>query len=420
MRFVSLIFVTVMACVLPGFAETIALTNGRVLTAGEAGALENATVIIEGHQITGVGADVDIPAHARIIDVSGKTLTPGLIVASTTLGAVEINDRANANDIESRSSSYGAGADIQYAINPNSSLIPVARSGGVSGAVVMPGLNAKTGGAIGFGGQAAFISTAEDVRPVTQAQVAVTLNLLGSTQGRAAVYPQLAAVFKDAAAFAEDPNPKTASSYKAVKWSAADLQALVPVMRGEAPLIVAVDRASDILTLLEIVGPYDIAVVLEGAAEAWTVAEEIAAADIAVILDPYENLPRTFNAVFASQQNATRLHDAGVRLLVVPPLSGHDERLVRYRAGVAAAAGLPNNIALEAITSGPAKVFGLTDYGQIAPGKVADIAVWSGDPFEPLSELEAFYIAGAPQPLENRQTALRQKYRSDRVSAGTK
>ena len=57
-------------------------------------------------------------------------------------------------------------------------------------------------------------------------------------------------------------------------------------------------------------------------------------------------------------------------------------------------------------------MLGLDAYGEIAPGKIADIAVWSGDPFEPLSDLVALYIDGELQPLKDRQTALGDKYRS--------
>jgi imidazolonepropionase-like amidohydrolase len=143
------------------------------------------------------------------------------------------------------------------------------------------------------------------------------------------------------------------------------------------------------------------------------VADRILAAGASVILDPYENLPQNFNAVLASSHNALLLHQAGVPIMIVPPRAGHDARLLRYRAGVATAGGLPAEVALAAITSGPARMLGLDDYGEIAPGKIADIAVWSGDPFEPLSHLEALYIGGEIQPPEDRQTALRIKY-SDR------
>lgn len=412
MRFFSILSAAVSICFSPALAQPLAITNAKVMTGGAAGELENATILIENGRFTAVGEDVAIPADAQTVDMSSKVITPGLIVASTTLGAVEINDRANANDIDGASPTLSAGVDIQYAINPNSSLIPVARRGGVTRAIVTPGLEAKTGGAAAFGGQAALISTAANGEAVSRSQVAITLNLLGSDQGRAAVFPQLAAMLEDASNFAEDPAPERVSSFKAVKWTEADLQALVPVMRAEVPLYVAVERASDISAFLKITARYNLRVVFVGAAEAWSVANQIAAAGASVVLDPYENLPQNFNAVLASSKNAVRLHEAGVPVVIVPPRAGHDARLLRYRAGVAVSDGLPKDAALAAITSGPALMLGLDDYGEISPGKRADMAVWSGDPFEPLSELDALYIDGVLQPLENRQTALQEKYRA--------
>ncbi|WP_084399162.1 amidohydrolase family protein [Henriciella aquimarina] len=410
MRFSSLVAAAACFGVSIASAQTTAFTNGRVLTAGQANGVENATVLIEDDQIVAVGQGVTIPADAEVVDASGKVITPGFIVASTTMGAVEINDRANANDIDGRSSALSAGVDIQYAINPASTLIPVARSGGVSRAVVTPGLDAATGANVAFGGQAALISTTATGETISEPQVAVTLNLLGSDQGRGAVFPQLKAMLEDAAGFAADPSPERASAFKAVKWSPADLMALVPVMRGEVPLFVTVQRASDISALLDVTADYDLRLVLVGASEAWKVADRIADTGASVVLNPADNLPGNFNEVFASSQNVVRLAEAGVEIALIGPRAGHDARLVRYHAGLAAANGLPKDTALRAITSSPARMLGLVDYGEIAPGQVADIAVWSGDPFEPLSDLEALYISGERQPLENRQTVLREKY----------
>ena len=393
-------------------AQTLALKNARVMTATEAGTLEGVTVLLDGDKIIAVGVDVDIPEAAQVSDMTGKTLTPGFIVASTTLGTVEINDRANANDIDARSGSLTAAADIQYAVNPNSSLLPVARADGVGRAIVTPGLSAGTGSVVAFGGQAALITTSENGAVVSKAQVAVTLNLLGSDQGRAAIFPQLKMMLADAASYADAPSADRVPSFRGAKWSQADLEALTPVMRGQVPLVVAVERASDISALLDITDQHDLRVVLVGAAEAWTLADRIASSGASVILDPYENLPQNFDAVLANATGFNTLHSAGVPVMLVPPRAGHDARLVRSRAGVAAAAGLPVDVALRAITSTPANVFGLAEYGEIAPGKTADIAVWSGDPLEPLSVLESFYISGELQSLETRQSSLREKYSS--------
>ena len=73
--------------------------------------------------------------------------------------------------------------------------------------------------------------------------------------------------------------------------------------------------------------------------------------------------------------------------------------------------GLSNEQALAAITAMPARIFGLADRGTLAPGQRGDVVVWDGDPLELTSAPVAVLIAGVPQPLDNRQTALRDRYR---------
>lgn len=392
-------------------AETFVLSNGTIHSGGEAGTLTGVDLLIEDGVITSIGAGFPVPSDSIQVDLAGKVVTPALIHAGSTLGAVEINDRANANDIDAASDALSAGVDIAYALNPNSTLIPIARASGIGRAIVTPGLQGKTGSNVRFGGQAALITTRANVDVLVTPRVAVTLNLLGSDRGRAAIFPQLKAMLDDAASYASTAEPHPPGAYTATKWTALDLDALVPVMRGDIPLVVAVDRASDIRWLLEIFADHDVKLVLHGAAEAWLLADSLASAGVSVILDPAENLPRNFDSVFATNANAARLHEAGVSIAIVGPPSGHDAELLRIHAGIAAANGLPADAALRAITSVPARMFGLSRVGQIAVGFEADLAIWSGDPFEPLSELEALILSGALQPLDNRQKTLGIKYR---------
>lgn len=193
-------------------------------------------------------------------------------------------------------------------------------------------------------------------------------------------------------------------------WTRADLDALAPVARGEAPLIIEVDRASDISQMLKIGKALNLKMVLVGAAEGWVVADEIAAADASVVLNPIDNLPSNFDQVRASIENATRLNAAGVKLALTSNRDGHDVRLTRYHAGMAVAHGLPYDAAIKAITINPARMFGDTTGGEIAVGQDADIAVWSGDPLQPLTDLVVLYVRGEAQPKTDRLTVLRKKY----------
>jgi imidazolonepropionase-like amidohydrolase len=152
-------------------------------------------------------------------------------------------------------------------------------------------------------------------------------------------------------------------------------------------------------------------VILDGADEGWLVANAIAAAHVPVLLNPTDDLPADFERVRSTMENAARLDAAGVEVVVANQAENYRVRELRYLAGDAVAYGLPWDSALKAVTINPARVFGIADRaGSLEPGKDADVVVWSGDPFEPLSQPTAVLIRGVEQPLTSRQIKLRDRY----------
>lgn len=123
-------------------------------------------------------------------------------------------------------------------------------------------------------------------------------------------------------------------------------------------------------------------------------------------------LRRSFELLGASLRNAALLHAAGVEIAISGNDTGHRVRDLRYNAGLAMAHGLPYDAAIEAVTLGPARIFGVDgSLGSIAPGKIADLVVWDGDPFEPLTQPQAILVGGREQPLTSRALRLRDRYR---------
>jgi imidazolonepropionase-like amidohydrolase len=172
-----------------------------------------------------------------------------------------------------------------------------------------------------------------------------------------------------------------------------------------------VSRAADILRLLQLSRAYALRLVLSGAEEAWMVAAEIAAAEIPVIIDPTENLPSSFSSLHSSRDNARRLHEAGV-LVGFSTFDAHMAHNLRQLAGNAMAHGLPRAAALAALTSVPARCFGMSrDYGELTPGRVANFSIWTGDPFELGSWAESVVVHGLPASLRTRQSLLFERYR---------
>jgi imidazolonepropionase-like amidohydrolase len=191
---------------------------------------------------------------------------------------------------------------------------------------------------------------------------------------------------------------------------AADLAALAPVLRGELPLVIVANRRSDIATALRISREYRLRLILGGAGEAWQLAAEISRAHVPVLVEPLNDVP-SYDALGIRYENAALLAQAGVRVALLET-NTHNARNLRQQGGNAVSYGMRWDDALRAVTLSPAEIFGVADrYGSLDAGKVANVVVWSGDPFELSTTVEHVLIRGKEIPLESRQTELLERYR---------
>jgi imidazolonepropionase-like amidohydrolase len=389
--------------------EVVAITGATVHTMGAAGTLKNATVLIAGGRVKAVGAGIPIPAGARRIDAAGKVVTPGLFDSFTHLGLVEVNAVEQTEDATNQDPQLSAAFRVDEAINYESMLLPITRVDGITRALAAP-----TPGKSIFAGQAAVIHLGAGaslvVRP-TAAQVVVLgetgSDLAGGTRGGAV--HQLRRALRDALDHDANRAAYDRAQHRAYSLPEADLEALLPVARGQQPLVVAVDRASDIETVLALGRELKLRLVLLGAAEGWKVAADIAAAHVPVLVNPLSNLPQSFESLGATLENAARLAKAGVTIAIMSGDS-HNARNIRQEAGNAVAYGLPWETALAAMTVNPARIWGLDDYGTLEPGKDADVVVWDGDPLEVTSAAVHVFIRGIEMPEDSRQLRLRDRY----------
>ena len=191
-----------------------------------------------------------------------------------------------------------------------------------------------------------------------------------------------------------------------------DLEALVTAARGELPFVMRASRASDIDAALGLAEAYGLELVILGGEEAWRRSEELARTETPVIVKAYANLPLQFDRLGTRFDNAALLSKAGVPL-VLSTLDTHNARNLRFEAGQAVRHGMAWEAALRAITLSPAEVMGIDDrYGSLAEGNVANVVVWSGDPFEPASAPEHIFIKGREIEHDSRQKRLLERYRS--------
>jgi imidazolonepropionase-like amidohydrolase len=329
----------------------------------------------------------------------------------------EISSVVPANDSRASGPRISAAFDVAPGLNPASANIPIARRGGIAYAISAPGYSSQDPGRVlPFAGQAAVISLDGASAPVVR-RVAMVLDFgedgaARSGGSRGAARALIESYFDDVQTWRRNREAYERGEMRELSLSRSDMQALVPALAGEQRLLIGVSRASDIRQVLDLARERRLRIILTGAEEGWMVADEIAAAGVPVILNPTANLPTSYETLGATLRNAARLHAAGVRIA----FTGNDEtfrvRELRYNAGIAVAHGLPYAAAIEAITVNPAVIFGLDDrIGSIAPGKLASLVLWSGDPLEPMSQAEMMFIDGREQELDNNRPArLRDKY----------
>ena len=403
----------------PASAQTIAIEGGDVYTAAGT-PLRGATVLIQNGRITAVGNGIAVPAGARRIDARGKWVTPGLIESSTQLGLREVEGLAETNDAEIRdvaqqrepADQVQAAFNVTEGLNPRSMVIPVTRIAGITTAVTRP-----TGSLIA--GQGAMIdmigNTVEQMSIVSPIGMFASMseNARGTVGGpRAAITMRLREVLEDARAYARNRQSFERGETREYSASRLDMEALQPVLAGRQPLVLEAHRASDIQLALRMAREYDLKLIVTGGTEAWMVADDLARARVPVIVKVLNNLPQSFESLGATYENAARLRRAGVHVALT---SGETFKAfnLRQEAGNAVAYGLPWAEAFRAVTLYPAQIWGVADrYGSLEPGKVANVVVWSGDPFEMLTNVEHVIIRGQQVPLVSRETQLRDRYRT--------
>ncbi|MFN2442037.1 MAG: amidohydrolase family protein [Thermoanaerobaculia bacterium] len=400
-----LLFVT-----LPAGAEVVAITGATVHTMGTQGTVTDATVVIRDGKIETVARGAVVPEGARRIDGRGKIVTPGLFDSLTRIGLVEVSSVTGTRDDAAGEDRITAAFDVRYGINPDSMLIPVNRIDGLTRAVVAPGAGTSL-----IGGQGAVIHLGGSEGMIVKGPAAMFASLgeqgasrAGGTRGAAML--RLREALEDARDFSRNYERYEQGNRREYALSRLDLQALGPVLRGQLPLVIHANRASDLLGALELAREFNLRVMLAGATEGWKVAREISSAGVPVLINPLENLPSNFENLGATLENAARLHAAGVTVVFATGDS-HNARNIRQAAGNAVAYGMPWQAALAAMTSVPARVWGIQQqYGTLEPGRDADVVIWDGDPLELSSYPAAVFIRGVEMPMTSRQTELRDRY----------
>ena len=387
-------------------AQDVLIRNATVHTAGPQGTLQNADVLVQGGIVRTVGKGLQAPTSVSVVEADGKPLTPALFGGITEIGIEEVSGEAAtvdsavslANDQPMRPE-----FDVTLAYNPESVLIPVARVEGLGFTL----LGAGTGGSFiaGQGGVMRLDGSADPVGPRVLF-VKLGSDVLGkSGSSRAAQWMLLDQMVGEARGriAADSPHALLTPTGRAV---------LARYLAGNGRIMVSVNRAADIRQLLRWAQRENVRIAIASGIEAWKLAPELARAQVPVFVDALADLPSDFDQIGATLENAARLHAAGVQVAFTQAGdASHNARKVRQHAGNAVANGLPWEAGLEGLTRVPAQVLGVGDrLGTIAPGKLADLVLWTGDPLDVANVATQLWLGGRAIPMRSRQTELRDRY----------
>ena len=436
----------------PVSGRDFAVINATLAIGDGTAPVPGGTVVVRGGKVAAAGSGVAVPAGVPVIDAGGKWVTPGLVVAITDLGLLDVGAVDESNDEQADKAPFSAALDVSAAIDPDAVPIAVNRAAGITRAAVAP----LAGNAI-FAGQGALIDLGAQADTVMRPRAFqyVELGERGAAlAGGSRVAAQ--AVLRNALREASDFNRRMVPAAGAGRTKAApvktgddipldprmaqtttggerdsllthfDAAALGAVVAGRQPLYVHVDRAADIRAVLKLRGEFPaLRLVIVGGAEGWRVADELAVAKVPVLASAMADLPDRFEALGATQSNIGRMVKAGVKVGLGGFYDLDQPRYAPQFAGnlvavgrVPGATGLSWAQAFAAITSVPADILGAgARIGSLRTGLAGDVVIWSGDPLELGSAPERIFIDGAEQSLVNHQTRLRDRYRPSQKGA---
>lgn len=401
----------------PEFGK-FAITNADIYTVTD-GVVEDGVVLVDGNTIEYVGKNAKITDDYTRIDASGKSVYPGLIDAGTGLGLLEIG-AVPVTDDRNEMGDFNPNIRAFTAVNPHSVAIPVTRTNGVTTVISNPGSGIISGKStlINLFGNSPDSMTVQKASTLVHSwpnssrsgwwddrsdeeieeEYEEDLKEIKDYWDEAISYNEMMTAYEDDSSGKKKPNTDR------------KLEAMREVLNGDVPVALAVSDAKEIIKALEWIEEMEeegVRFILTGVDEGWLVADEIAEAEIPVITGPVLSIPNhDYMNYKSAYENAGKMREAGVQVAIQTD-EVENVRNLPFNAGYAANYGMGKEAALEAVTIEPARIFGVDDkLGSIEEGKIANLMITNGDPFEPLTDIEEVFIDGYKIPMTNRHIKL--------------
>lgn len=362
---------------------------------------EQGTIVIKNNKIDTVTSHSAPPAGARVIDVSGKYVLPGFIDAHSHIGIYEEIYRLEGDDANETSDPVTPHLRAIDAINMEDVAFDDAIKGGVTTVMTGPG------SANVIGGQSVVMKTS--ARTVDEAVVKNPAGMKAafgenpkrvySSQKKAPVTRMAtAAIFRETLVAAQNYAAKIKKGEKVLdKMPDRDLklEAMLPVISGEVPLLIHAHRADDIRTALRIADEFNVKVSIQHGTEAHKFPDELSKRGVPAVVGPSLSTRAKVELKDRTFKTAGILSQAGVKVAL---MTDHPVLPIQYlslMAALAAKEGMDEDEALKAITINPAEILGIADrVGSLETGKDADIIVLSGHPLDWRTKVELVIVNG--------------------------
>lgn len=410
-------------CLRAAGPETI-LLRGATVHPVSGPDIPDGSVLVRDGKIAEVGGRIAVPKGARVIELKGLHIYPGMIDSATEIGLTEIEAVREMSDI-SDIGLFKPQLRAATAVNPASKHIPVTRANGITSVITSPG-----GGIIA--GQSVLMHlngwTIEDM--AVRAAAAMRLEypriqtpsrfFAAEAPARPGAYAEAKKRYEQQVRELND-FMESARRYQQAKAAAGPdfetdlkLEAMLPVLDGKLPMLIRAEKEKTIKEAIAFADKQKIHMILERGVESWKVAAELKAHNIPVVLPPTLRLPDEEDDPYDKPFSIPgELYKAGVKFAFASfgPGSEDNPRNLPYQAAAAVGFGLPAEEALKAVTIYPAQIWGVGDeLGSIERGKWADLIVTDGDPLETGTQIKQMFIKGAPVDLDNKHRRLYEKY----------
>jgi imidazolonepropionase-like amidohydrolase len=366
-------------------SKKLVVLAGRIHTVGK-GTIENGVILVENGKVARVAApwqDFKLPDDVPVL--TAAVVTPGLIDAHSVVGVSgALNFKKADQDQDELSDPNQADLRVLDSFNPTEPLLQFIREQGVTVVQALPGR------ANVIAGQAGIFRThgrtAEGMALRFPSGILVNLGEVPKTtypgklpSTRMGTASLLRTAFSQAQAYGRK---KEAAKETPINLK---LEELNRALQKKIPVIFAAHRADDLTTALRLAREFDLKPALTLATEGYLIADAIAKVNVPVIVHPTMQRPSTMETFNGLLGNAAFLADKNIPVAISTAFEGYvpKTRVLRYEAAMAMVNGLGFDRALRSITLDAAKILAIDDrFGSIEAGKVADLVLYDGDPFE--------------------------------------